>query len=247
MTSFALSLRAEVLKMRRTRAVWLALGAPLSVVCLYLLLIGADAIDPAKTGWVQTSMAMLGMWTFLMLPLYIALETALINALDHEAHGWTHLFALPVPRGAIHAAKLCVGMALVGLSSAVLAGGLLGAMAMLKVAGIAAGEPLPWQHVLEGATRGYGGALGIIAIHHALSLRLRGFEWPLGIGIVATIFATQVSRSGDYWPLFPWSYPTVATSVPDPATQQWALLLSGGVALVAAGIAAIDTARRDIA
>jgi hypothetical protein len=247
MAGLVLSLRAEALKVRRTRAVWLALGAPLSVVCLYLLLIGADAIDPAKTGWIQTSMAMLGMWTFLMLPLYIALETALINAIDHEARGWTHLFALPVPRAAIHAAKLCLGIVLVGLSSAVLAGSLLGAIAVLQALGVAAGEALPWRHVLGGAARGYGGALGIIAIHHALSLRLRGFEWPLGIGIVAMIFATQISQSSDYWYVFPWSYPTVATSVPDLEARTWALLLSGAVAVVVAVAAAVDTARRDIA
>jgi len=246
MTALALSLRAEILKIRRTRAVWLAFGAPLSVIALYLLLIGAGAVDPGETGWTQTSMAMLGMWTFLMLPLYVALETALINAVDHEARGWTHLFALPVPRGAIHAAKLCMGLALVGLSSVVLAGGLLGAIAALQGAGVAAEESLPWQHVLGGVARGYGGALGIIAIHHALSLRLRGFEWPLGIGIVATIFATQISRSSDYWFFFPWGYPTVATSVPDPETRLGAILLSGAIAVVVAVAAMIGTARRDI-
>jgi hypothetical protein len=186
------------------------------------------------------------MWTFLMLPLYIALETALINAIDHDARGWTHLFALPVPRSVIHAAKLGMALALVGLSSVVLAGGLLGTVAVLQSAGIAPESPVPWQHILGGAARGYGGALGVVAIHHSLSLRLRGFEWPLGIGIVATIFATQISRS-EYWLFFPWSYPAVATSVSDPQARLWAILLSGGVALVVAVVAAIDTARRDIA
>ena len=247
MMTIVQTLRAEALKVRRTRAVWLAFGAPLSVVALYLLLIVSGAVDPAATGWVQTSMAMLGMWTFLMLPLYIALETALINAIDHDARGWTHLFALPVPRGAIHAAKLCVALALVGLSSVVLAAGLLGTVAVLQSAGIAPEAPVPWQHILWGVARGYGGALGIVAIHHSLSLRLRGFEWPLGIGIVATIFATQISRSSAYWPFFPWSYPTVATSVSDPQARLWAILLSGILALVVAVVAAIDTAQRDIA
>jgi len=247
MTAFALSLRAEVLKMRRTRALWLALGAPLAVVVLYLLLIGTSAVDPAETGWAQTAMAMLGMWTFLMLPLYVALETALINAVDHEARGWTHLFALPVPRGAIHAAKLCMALALVGFSAIVLAGGMLGAIAAFQAAGVAADNPLPWQMVLGGVARGYGGALGLIAIHHGLSMRLRGFEWPLGIGIVATIFATQISRSSDYWLVFPWSYPTVATSVADPQARLWALVLSVAVAVGVALVATFDTARRDIA
>ena len=247
MMTLVQTLRAEALKVRRTRAVWLAVGAPFSVIALYLLLIASGAVDPAATGWVQTSTAMLGMWTFLMLPLYVALETALINAIDHDARGWTHLFALPVPRGAIHAAKLCMALALVGLSSAVLAGGLLGAMAGLQSVGVASGDLLPWRHVLWGVARGYGGALGIVAIHHGLSLRLRGFEWPLGIGIVATIFATQISRSSEYWPFFPWSYPAVATSVSEPEAQLWAILLSGGLALLVAVVTAIDTARRDIA
>jgi hypothetical protein len=246
MTALALSLRAEVLKMRRTRALWLAVGAPLAVVVLYLLLIGTGAVDPAETSWAQTSMAMLGMWTFLMLPLYVALETALINAVDHEARGWTHLFALPVPRGAIHAAKLCMALALVGLSSVVLAGGILGAIAAFQAAGVAADDPLPWRAVLGGAARGYGGALGLVAIHHGLSMRLRGFEWPLGIGIVATIFATQISQSSAYWPVFPWSYPAVATSVADPQARLGAIALSVAVAVGVALATAVDTARRDV-
>lgn len=246
MTAFVHALRAEVLKVRRTRALWLALGAPLAVVGLYLLLIAADAVDPSQTGWGQTAMAMLGMWTFLMLPLYVALETALINAIDHDARGWTHLFALPVPQGAIHGAKLCVALALVALSSAVLAGGMVGAMAALQGMGVAAEDPLPGQLVVGGVARSYGGALGLVTIHHGLSLRLRGFEWPLGVGIVATIFATQISRSSDYWPVFPWSYPAVATSVSDPRAQRWAILLSVAVAVVVAVGTAIDTARRDV-
>lgn len=246
MTALAYTLHAEILKLRRTRALWLALGAPLSVVLLYVLLILSGGIPLDKAGWAGSAQGMISLWAMLMLPLYVALETALLNAIDHEANGWTHLFALPVPRWCIHAAKLLAAVALVGLSSLVLITGLLGAIVFLQSIGIEAPrEPVPWRLIADGALYSYGGALGIIAVHHALSLRLRGFEWPLGVGIAATIFSTRVAQS-EYWFYFPWSYPTVAASSSLPDWRLYALGLSALLAVVVALASALDTAHRDI-
>lgn len=246
MTAFASALGAEVLKVRRTRALWLALGAPLTVVLLYLLLLttGAPASD---ADWTTSAQGMIGFWALLMLPLYVALETAFINAIDHDAHGWKHLFALPAPRWTVHGAKLIVALAMVGVSSVIVVAGLLGLIVGLKSFGFgASGSPVPWSVVINGGLYSYGGSLGIVAIHHGLSLRLRGFEWPIGLGIAATFFGQQVSRSADYWFVFPWSYPTVAASSSNPEWRLWAIALSAGVAVLVGLATAYDMARRDI-
>lgn len=245
MISLSRALHAEVLKLRRTRALWLAVGAPLAVVLLFGLLVVTGGASPAETGWTASAQGMLGLWSMLMAPLYVALETALINAIDHQADGWTHLFALPVPRWSIHTAKLLLAVVLVGLSSLLLAGGLLGTMALLQATGIGTGASIPGRLIGTGTLYSYGATLGIVALHHALSLRVQGFEWPLGVGIAATVFATQVGRS-EYWFLFPWSYPTVAVASSTPHWRLYAVGLSVALAVVVGFASAYDTTHRDI-
>lgn len=241
------TLRAEALKLKRTRALWLAVGAPLAVVALYLLLVVSGRVNPVEAGWAQQAQSMIGMWAMFMVPLYVALETAFINAIDHKAHAWKHLFSLPVPRWSVHVAKLLMAFAMVALSSVVLGTGLAASILGLKAVGLGApSDPVPWSLVVQRLLYSYGGALAMISIHHGLSLRLRGFEWPLGIGIVGMIFGTQVSLSSTYWPLLPWGYPTVATMVSNPEHRLWAVVLSGSLAVLVGLISGYDTARRDV-
>jgi len=245
MTSLARALHAEVLKLRRTRALWLTLGAPFAIVLLYGLLVVTGGTSPSEEGWAASAQGMLGLWSMLMAPLYVALETALVNAIDHQANGWTHLFAVPVPRWSIHGAKLLVSILLVGLSALLLAGGLLGTIVLLQGVGIGAGIQVPGSSIGATALYSYGATLAIIAIHHALSLRLQGFEWPLGVGIAATVFATQVGRS-EYWFLFPWSYPTVAAASSNPDWRLYAVGLSVALAVIVGCASTYDTVHRDI-
>ena len=56
-----------------------------------------------------------------MMPLLIALVTALLNGIEHSDKQWKHLFALPVPRWAVYFAKLIVAQGLILTSTLVLA------------------------------------------------------------------------------------------------------------------------------
>jgi len=247
MMALARTLRAEALKLKRTRAIWLAVGAPLTVIVLFLLLVISGRVNPAETTWSEQAQSMIGIWAMFMVPLYVALETAFINTIDHKAQAWKHLFTLPTSRWSVHTAKLLMAFAMVALSSVLLGAGLLATIVALKTIGFGApGEPVPWSLVARSSLYGYGGSLAMISIHHGLSLRLRGFEWPLGIGIVGMIFGTQVSLSSTYWPLLPWGYTTVATVVSDPEHRFWAIILSGILAFLVGLVSGYDTARRDI-
>ena len=247
MRALARTLRAEALKLKRTRAIWLAVGAPLAVLVLFLLLVASGRVTAEETTWSEQAQSMIGMWSMFMVPLYVALETAFINAIDHKAQAWKHLLALPPPRWSVHAAKLLMAFAMVALSSVLLGAGLLVTIVAFKTVGVGApGDPVPWSLVARSSLYGYGGSLAMISIHHGLSLRLRGFEWPLGIGIVGMMFGTQVSLSSTYWPLLPWGYTTVATVVSDVEHRFWAIMLSGILALLVGLVSGYDTARRDI-
>ena len=140
-----------------------------------------------------------------------------------------------------------VAFAMVALSSVLLGAGLLVTIVAFKTVGVGApGDPVPWSLVARSSLYGYGGSLAMISIHHGLSLRLRGFEWPLGIGIVGMMFGTQVSLSSTYWPLLPWGYTTVATVVSDPEHRFWAIMLSGILAVLVGLVSGYDLTRRDI-
>ena len=128
---FPRALRAERLKLKGTLVLWLALIAPAVIVALQVLMaymrrdyyysrVPFDA-------WTEYNIQTMLMWALLMMPLFVTLETALVAQLDHANAAWRHLFALPVARGALYAAKQVGGMALIALS--------LAALAVLTIAG----------------------------------------------------------------------------------------------------------------
>ncbi len=116
------ALRAETLKMKRTLAFWLTLIAPAVVVALQTLVTQQRkeyymSMNLGAEIWFDYGLGTLVLWSLMMLPLFIALEVALIANLEHKSGQWKHLFTLPIPRGTLYAAKQLCGMALVGLST----------------------------------------------------------------------------------------------------------------------------------
>src|SRR5688572_21407552 len=127
MVYFARALSAEVLKIKRTLALAVAVALPLVIVVMNLfILIRMRVFDEGFDGWQYLLLNSIVLWGLLMLPLYITLETALLAGLEHGDKNWKQLFALPIPRPAIYAAKQAVSLGMVALSMVVL---VLGALA----------------------------------------------------------------------------------------------------------------------
>ena len=110
MNALARALSAEALKLRGTLAMWMCLIAPAVVVGLYVLQItfrdipARPNIDPA-TAWQGFAYSAFGLWAFLMLPLFVTLQSALLAGLEHGERQWKHLLALPLPRATHYFAK----------------------------------------------------------------------------------------------------------------------------------------------
>src|SRR5216117_284642 len=111
-------LTAEVLKLKRTLALRLAIYLPLIVVLLvfgiYVQRGEKMGGDNPLTGFAQQ---ILTIWTIIMFPLYAALAAALLGAIEHHSENWKHLLALPVDRSSIFIAKWIAGSGLLLLSS----------------------------------------------------------------------------------------------------------------------------------
>lgn len=247
------ALAAELLKMRRTRALLIAVVTPYLVALLPFVVAlsqgGALVRRPAFSPWIGFADAAFSTWTLILFPLFLSLEAALLASMEHRSGGFKHLFVLPVRRGTVYAVKQ-ITVALVT------AGSLLLLVLGLVVAGLALRSlrpelgfeaPVPLGSLLAGAARIFAASGLVLAIHTWMSLRWRSFAPVLALGILATV-VTIALNSGDVevWPWFPWSLPFQAGRGLGQAVREPAILAVGALGgLAAAFLGGQEMTRRD--
>jgi len=208
------ALSAEALKLRGTLALWMCLIAPLAVAMLIVLQFGLSHMTkpapftPAEAWW-RYAQAPMQLWAFLMMPLFITLQSALLAGLEHGNHQWKHLFALPLPKGVHYLAKLISMTGMLALAMFVLCvliplGGSLLNMLQPKLS--IAGAP-PLGDIAQSLLAIFAAGLLITALHTWIALRWRSFTVSVSIGIVATVAGFLIMQSKDYGYLYPWSMP----------------------------------------
>ncbi len=146
----------EVLKLRRTLALWASTLVPVAVIAMTTAMNMSRArgsrFDPDQpNGWDSLMLDLvLFLWCLVGLPLFVSLEAALLAGLEHRENTWKHLFALPAPRWTIYVAKLLVGAGLLGVSSLVLAigTGLEGAIILVFRPDFGLNPVIPWAPIL---------------------------------------------------------------------------------------------------
>ena len=252
MSALLRALSAESLKMRGTLALWMCLIAPATVVALYVLQITfsrfgqrTGAPDPAAA-WFMFAQSILVLWFFLMLPLFVTLQSALLAGLEHGERQWKHLLALPAPRAVHYLAKLLmlVGMVLAAflvLVALIPAGGLI--LMLVKPALGLAGWP-DWGWLLGRAASGFAACLLIIALQTWVAIRWRSFTVAVSVGMSATVVGFLVGQSERFGHWYPWSMPmqVLASEGRHLGFVLWAGV-AGGLLVAAAGLA--DFLRRE--
>src|SRR5262245_38997577 len=122
--TFLRALSAERLKIKRTNALRMVVIVPLAVVVVMTFFVsqapGSTLGRPRENSWLSLARLILAIWSLLVLLLYIALQTALVAALEHVENQWKVLLARPVPRWMIYAAKLVVVAGFLCASSVVI-------------------------------------------------------------------------------------------------------------------------------
>ena len=208
------ALSAEALKLRGTLALWMCLIAPTTVVALLVLQLtftnyGERPPMAPDVAWFRYSQGVLVLWAFLMLPLFVTLESALLAGLEHANQQWKHLLALPVPRGVHYLAKQLALTATVALSMAllvlliVLGGWLLG----LLQPKFGLDGPPPWTFLLTRVPACFAATLLIIALHNWIAIRWRSFTVAVSIGMSATVAGYLIGQSERFGHFYPWSMP----------------------------------------
>jgi len=245
------AIRAELLKMKRTLALAMVAIAPLAV-CGLLLLVIVRANGTTQNPWDNASNNVLFMWRVLMMPLFVTLETALIAALDHNAHTWKHLWTLPVPRWSIYLAKQIVIAVMIFVSTLILCAGIWGVGTLVQILGVKPqlnfASPFPWVTVLESAVLAYLASWLIIAIHTFVAMRWPSFTLTIGIGIAAVVGAVWAAGNSDWAYYYPWSLAQVTTrDFADQGIVVVSTLLLGVIGgIVAAVLGTWYVSRRDV-
>jgi hypothetical protein len=209
--------------MKRTIALKMVVLAPAAVVLLVFFMAANAPFSAIKRGgagreWAGLMQLTLIFWAALMLPLFIALEAALIAGLDHSENQWKALFARPVPRWTWYVAKLIVIVTMVIGSTVVLLCGTLLAGAILPKLQpeLVFGFPVPWVALFQQTAQITALAFLAVTIQHWVSMRWRSFSIGIGVGIVATVVgyvaAMTTFRTPDWPQYFPWSLPMLVLS-----------------------------------
>jgi hypothetical protein len=249
-------LHTELLKMKRTIALKMVVLAPAAVVVLVSLMAVNAPFSTINRGghgkeWMSLARLCFLLWAALMMPMYVALESALVAGLDHAENQWKSLLARPVPRWTWYVAKLIVVVAMLTISNVVLVGCIAAAGLVLPgiQSALAFGSPIPWTRMAQNAAQIGGLAFLAVVIQHWVSLRWRSFSVAIGTGMVAMVVgyvsAIATSQRADWPQYFPWALPMLVMSR-HAEDVQMAILISVSIGMLAAAAGCWDFCRREV-
>jgi hypothetical protein len=239
----------ETLKLKRTLALWMIVLAPFVVVLLHTLIghfAGDQMIARHRDYSRDITQNVTMMWTVLMLPLFITLETSLLAGLEHADKNWKSLLALPAPRWTVYFSKFLVAVMMVWLAHLVIVTGVIAAshFLMWDKPGLFP-NGLPLRPLLVTMGKVSVGVLLALAIQHWVSLRWQSFTAAFGFGMTAMVVGFVAINSNEWGPRIPWSMPMHLTRAH--GADAWTMLAASfAAAAVVASFGCWDFSRRDV-
>ncbi|MET0328896.1 MAG: ABC transporter permease [Luteimonas sp.] len=228
----------ELLKIRRSMVVAMTALCPLAIVLLAFV-ITLRAWDPPEMSgreMLQFWFTVMDMWTMLVLPLFLAVTTGLINGNEHRNQTWRVMLSLPIDADALYTAKLLVSLVLMLCAHAILLIATVVALFGLGLLGydLDGAFALRSTRVLWAAPVA---ALAMLVIQHGLSWHVRSIVVPFTVAVIGAFLGLYTHDSKQWW-LFPWAYPDVATTAQTVEAQVLAIVLGPvlGVALYLVGL-----------
>jgi lantibiotic transport system permease protein len=238
---------AESLKIKRTLALRLAIAAPLLIVLLQsgvYLSRGEDLEHAGGNPVTGFARGIMTLWTLIFLPFYATLACSLLASIDHHDHHWDQLFALPISRRSIYAAKWITVVGLVVLSSVAIPVFTLVAAELLRLVRHEwSGFAFPLRTTLDGVARSCAAALLLISLQFWFSLRWQSFVLALAIGIAGIMSGIiLITAPIRFLSIYPWTAPAAAAS---PSRPLLALIWGLSTGLILGAAACWRLARRD--
>ena len=220
----------ECLKLKRTSTLLMVFALPLLVVLFStgLAVKSQNLAGFDAQAWQRWWMGVMALWSYFMLPMFIALITGAINGNEHKNHGWCLMLVLPVNLYSLYIAKLLLGVLLT--ASALLWLWLSGLLATLLMTALGAPGETEYGMVLLNAMPALMlTSLPVLIIQHAVSWRFGNIIVPLSVAVMATMGIVQIGSS-EYWVWYPWSYMTMSAMGGTEELRHHAVWLSLAVA-----------------
>lgn len=243
-------LKVELLKTKRSLSLLMMVACPFAVVLLQALFMlnknGGELIE--QNGWNMLWTMGNSLWSYFMLPLYVALITTLLNGNEHKHATWRLMLSLPIKPFQLYWVKALLAWLFVIGSTFCLYLWIAALIIVFKVSGTSNSESLttaldyPFFAQLGKTAIA---CLPILVIQHALSWRIQNMVAPLALGVIATMGIMKIGQS-EHWLFYPWSYTTMATMGGSEANQQLALILSGMTGLVLLLVSTLWLSRSEV-
>jgi len=218
MRSLYISIFSEFYKSRKTLAFWAAILLPL-VICGLIsfgFYSGSDNVlklhYPPLMLWMRYIGAALGVMGVLILPFYVIFMAFSVNNIEHKNDTWKTLFAQPLNKFAIYAAKYLYAVFLVFTCLVLFAGFtyLFAQILQLLVPKYNFNQYDPSLLLLKFYFKLFLSSLGILSAQFVLSLIWGDFLKPMGIGFIGTIMGIITGNVGwKYAYLIPYSHPSL--------------------------------------
>jgi hypothetical protein len=244
-------LQADILKLRRSLALRLAILAPLMVILLEALIAlqrGKNAFTQDQNAWIGLMQHAVVFWSLLMLPLFITLVSGLSANLEHTHGGWKLLFVQPVPRWILLTAKQLEGLILLGISFACLffITMLTGLTLQFLRPDIGFSGPIPWERFLLFILGGFLSSWLMLSIQQWISFRWSSFVGAMAFGVFMTVAGMFVINS-KWGPYYPWTLPGVFSMGFNTNIKTWASVVTGLIGgVVVSSMSVLDISRKDV-
>jgi hypothetical protein len=211
--SFILNTKAELLKLRRSNALWLTIvGAIFIPFVNFIKLISRPDIFAPKMKDNLWGIFINDNWAVaasFLLPVYVILLVSLVAQIEYGNNTWKQVYTTPRSYADVFFTKFLVIKFLI-IACFVL-------FTMLIVAsGYATGminhvyefisTPVPWSQLLALMAKMYVSILGIMAIQYWISMRIKNFITPIGIGM-ALIIVGYMIRQWEHIAYYPYMHP----------------------------------------
>ncbi len=214
MRQFFLVLKAECIKLKRSLLLKVSILIPLGFVVLGLigaLRYGISGIPGIKSGvnfWMAIAEQFSRTWLFLLYPLTITLQGALMGEMEYRNKTWKMIFSQPKRRWLILAVKHCIVVGVAFVSVICLFLGLLlfgGLLSVLKPS-VNVDAYIPFAEIIWLFFAPFLISLFIISIQTWVSLNWGNFIVSSTTGVTCTLIAFFLFAH-EYSRYFPWDMP----------------------------------------
>ncbi|MBE5319716.1 ABC transporter permease [Pedobacter sp. MR2016-19] len=222
MHALYISLVSEFYKSRKTLAFWAAILLPIIICSLISFGFYYDAEKiianhyPPMLLWANYSGAALGVMGFLIMPFYVIFMAFSVNNIEHKNDTWKMLFAQPLNKFSIYAAKYLYAILLIFICLFLFATltYTFGHILQVLIPKFNFNQYNPSNILINSYAKLFLASLGILSLQFILSLLWSDFLKPMGIGFVGTIMGIITANVGwKYAYLIPYSLPTLALRI----------------------------------